>query len=130
MISAHRGLGGSEDFRMMVDELGRTFVMKHLAISRQQLTAWLAPCATVPRANVLALYWESRWGRSLVDSDRETEIGALRSLARCHERTIETLRTRVSELEVEVRSEPGILHSANERWFSEIPSRSRRGSHP
>ena len=43
MFTAQQDLGGSHHFRQMVDELGRAFVMKHLAISARQLTVWLGP---------------------------------------------------------------------------------------
>ena len=115
MITAQRDLGGSNDFRMMVDELGRAFVIRHLAISRQQLAAWLLPNAHVPRANVLALYWETHWGQNLIDSDRHNELDLLRGLVRCHKETIATLRQRVAILEAELRVNVGL--SANERWF-------------
>jgi hypothetical protein len=80
VITAQRDLGGPNDFRLMVEEIGRTFVIRHLAISRQQLAAWLAPNARVPRASVLALYWETRCGRNLIDSDRHNELDLLRGL--------------------------------------------------
>ena len=123
MITAQRDLGGSEDFRLMVDELGRAFVIRHLAISRQQLAAWLAPDARVPRASVLALYWETHWGRHLIDSDRQNELDLLRGLAKCHERTIAILRARVAILELELRADAPSASSANERWFDETPDR-------
>lgn len=126
MISAQRDLGGSNDFRMMVDELGRAFVIRHLAISRQQLAAWLLPNAQVPRASVLALYWETHWGRSLIDSDRHNELDLLRGLVRCHKETIATLRQRVAILEAELRVNALVGLSANERWFDCAQSDPRR----
>jgi hypothetical protein len=132
MITAQGDLGGAGHFQLMVEELGRKFVMAHLAISRQQLAAWLIPDAKVPRASVLALYWETRWGRSLIDSDRETELQLLQGLVECHKVTIQELGARVRILETELRSAaaPPFL-SANERWFSQTqqtqPSRSRSG---
>lgn len=133
MITAQRDLGGPNDFRLMVDELGRAFVIRHLAISRQQLAAWLSPTARVPRASVLALYWETRWGRGLIDSDRQNELDLLRGLVRCHERTIVTLRERVGILEAELRDRALGTLSANERWFDETsvrPRPARRESPP
>ena len=133
MITAQRDLGGPNDFRLMVDELGRAFVIRHLAISRQQLAAWLSPTARVPRASVLALYWETRWGRGLIDSDRQNELDLLRGLVRCHERTLVTLRERVGILEAELRDRARGALSANERWFDETsvrPRPARRESPP
>jgi hypothetical protein len=126
MISADKALGGSEHFRMFVDELGRAFVRSHLGISRQKLTALLAPKAVVPRAYVFALYWESDYGRSVIDSARHHELCLLRQLVQCHENTIAGLSVRIQLLLDEVRQKGargGLPHSANERWFCQVPSR-------
>ena len=126
MISMQRGLGGVNDFGLMVGELGRAEAMRLLDVSRQQLTAWLKPDARVPRACVLALYWETRWGRSVIDRDRQAEIDLLRAQVRCLAETVGTLRARVKELEIECRSRARAAQSANDRWFSELPRRPRR----
>ncbi len=77
MISAPKSIGGINDFKIMVDQLGYAFVLRHLAINRTTLTRWLSGSSTVPRAAVLALYWECHWGRQLVDSDHLFEVQLL-----------------------------------------------------
>lgn len=121
-----RGLGGVNDFGLMVGELGRSEVMRLLEVKRQQLTAWLKPDACVPRACVLALFWETRWGRSVIDRDREAEISLLRAQVRCYAETVGTLRARMNELEIECRSGSRGAQSANDRWFAELPRRPSR----
>ena len=115
MIAAPRQLGGCEDFRLMVDEMGRAWVMRHLAVSRQQVAAWLRPNASVPRAAVLALYWETQYGRSVVDCDHHQEMGLLHTQLAIDRTTIRTLNQRVATLECELAE--STARSANDRWF-------------
>ena len=110
------------DFEMLVHELGPPFVIKHLAITRQQLTAWLRPDSRVPRGQVLALYWESQYGRSVVDSHREFEARNLKDLADSFMRQVETLRSRVISLEEELRSAQGGAYAANDGWLNATPT--------
>lgn len=62
---------------MFVDELGGPKkVCKYLEIGERTLRRWLAT-ENVPRASVLALYWESKYGRSQIFTDQVNEIRLL-----------------------------------------------------
>jgi hypothetical protein len=71
---------------------------KHLGVSTRQLTGWtLADQA--PRTVMLALFWETKWGLSVIDCDARTNVKRWRNLAQSSEREIATLRARVARLE-------------------------------
>src|ERR1700739_146585 len=77
MISAPRDLGGLEDFRLMVRELTEDKALKVLKVHRTTLRRWLGGYARVPHCAVLALYWQTHWGRGVIDSDRQYLIHLL-----------------------------------------------------
>eukprot|EP01036_Dinobryon_divergens_P039947 gene39947-52734_t len=65
---------GPELLRMFIDELGGPKqVHKYLDVSERTVWHWLST-GRVPRAAVLALFWESRWGRSQIFTEQVNEI--------------------------------------------------------
>jgi len=77
MIKAPKGIEGIETFRVFVAELGGPkMVAQQLDVSERTVWNWLKR-EKAPRAAALALYWESRYGRSLIDSDQVNEIRLL-----------------------------------------------------
>lgn len=77
MLTAPRNIGGIEDFRIMVDQLTEVKALRILGVHRTTLRRWLGGYAKVPRHAVLALYWETHWGRAQIDSDRQYVIHLL-----------------------------------------------------
>lgn len=74
---APKDIYGPELLRMFIDELGGPKrVHKYLGISERTVWRWLA-AGRAPRAAVLALFWESRWGRSQIFTDQVNEIRLL-----------------------------------------------------
>lgn len=74
---APRDIYGSECFRIFVDELGGPkAVTKYLGVHENTMRRWLST-GRVPRAAVLALFWESKYGRSHIYTDQVNEIRLL-----------------------------------------------------
>jgi ribonuclease I len=64
MFMAPKDVYGVNLMRMFVDELGgQKAVAKHLGVNERSVRRWL-DTGKVPRAYVLALYWETKYGRS------------------------------------------------------------------
>lgn len=94
MISAPKNIYGPDIFKIFVDELGGPKrVSKMLDVSERTVWRWLAD-GRVPKMAVLALYWESRYGRSLIDTDHHTEMVLLRG----HIQILEQQFTRASHV--------------------------------
>lgn len=85
MIAAPNNVYGPDIFKMFVHELGGPkFVCKLLDVTERTVWRWLAE-ESVPKMAVRALYWETRFGRSLIDSDHHNEVVLLRGQIRCLE---------------------------------------------
>jgi hypothetical protein len=79
MISAPKNIYGPDLFKSFVHELGGPkLVCKKLDVTERTVWRWLAE-GTVPKMAVLALYWESQYGRSLIDTDHHNETVILRT---------------------------------------------------
>lgn len=112
---APRDAHGPGSFGIFVDELGGPkAVYKYLGVSEATVRRWLATdCA--PRAAALALYWESKYGRSHIYADQVNEIRLLyRQVCLLREQF-----QRAKEIVTGLRA----LHagSANEPLFEELP---------
>jgi hypothetical protein len=77
MISAPSDMWGINAFTTLVGQIGEERACKILDIHRTTLNRYLAEKTRVPKPCVLALYWESNWGRAVIDSDHRTEIQLL-----------------------------------------------------
>ncbi|AMP00148.1 hypothetical protein CAter10_2503 [Collimonas arenae] len=73
MITAPRYIGGAHDFDVMCGQLGMQCVTTLLEVSPATVRRWRQENAKVPRAAVLALFWETHWGRAIVDSHNAYE---------------------------------------------------------
>jgi hypothetical protein len=79
MISAPKNIYGPNLFKIFVHELGGPkLVCKKLDVSERTVWRWLAD-DSAPKMAVLALYWETQYGISLIDTERHHEIHLLRS---------------------------------------------------
>ena len=79
MISAPKNIYGPDLFKLFVHELGGPKqVCKKLDVTERSVWRWLA-AGTAPKMAVLALYWESQYGRSLIDTDHHNETVILRT---------------------------------------------------
>ena len=82
MFHAPKNVYGPNLFKILADELGgpvRVAKLLHVTVptvKRWMLAATVAPkdAVKVPRAAVLALYWESQYGRSAMLADHVNEI--------------------------------------------------------
>jgi|GEM_PF-7118911 len=77
LLTAPKKLGSIYDFRNMVFQLGEAKALLLLGVHRTTLRRWLSGSVKVPRYAVLALYWETSWGRALVDADRQYIIALM-----------------------------------------------------
>lgn len=69
----------------MLDDLGGRTVeqlAKHLGVSTRTVKRWRAR-GGAPRAVMLALFWETTWGRSTVNCQAENAARAFAGYARC-----------------------------------------------
>lgn len=79
LFHAPRNIYGIDCFRMFMDEVGGGVegVSKYLGVHENTVRSWLREATPVPRAAVLALFWESKWGRSQIFTDQVNEIRLL-----------------------------------------------------
>jgi len=111
MISAPRDMWGSEMFQLLIDQVGRTRALELLGVSPRLLSRWLSGASHVPRCAVLALYWESSWGRSVIAADHHFEVSSLHGMVGCLRREIRALWERIAFLE------SGAHYCANDNFF-------------
>lgn len=85
---------------------GADHLARHLGISSRTMARYVAT-QQAPRAVMLAMYWESRWGRSAADAEAGTAAQVHRQHAQSLERENAALKRRIEVLEAElVRSDP------------------------
>jgi hypothetical protein len=98
MVRAPDDMWGSVAFEMLVDDLGTTQALKVLGVPKRTLSRWRRGTLPIPRCAVLALYWSSPLGQSLIDCDHHNEVMNLRQLVDALTRQNRRLRDRVAEL--------------------------------
>lgn len=116
MISAPKNVRGPNLFRMFVHELGGPRkVAKFLDVTERTVWRWLAE-ESAPKMAVLALYWETSYGKSLIDTDQVNEIRLLYQYVNL----LQSQFTRAKDIVTGLRK----LHagSSNEAVFDELPS--------
>lgn len=114
MFHAPKTIYGPALLRMFVDELGGVKpVAKYLDVHARTVRRWLSD-EKVPRAVVLALFWESQYGRSHINTDQVNEIQQLHQ----HLRLAQEQYRRAKDIVTGLRQ----LHagSANEPLFDEL----------
>ena len=77
MITAPRDIWGTNLFEIFVQELGAKRVCELLEVPPVRVRRWLKGTTPVPRMAVLALYWETQYGRSMVHEHQVNEIRLL-----------------------------------------------------
>lgn len=87
MITAPKDIFGVEFFRIMLHELTMKRVTEMLDVHERTIYQWLSQ-ERVPRSASRALFWETRWGRSVIDCDHYTEIDLLRQRIHILERQV------------------------------------------
>lgn len=86
---------------VLLDDLttqDRAKVAKHLGISTRTLKRWQAT-DDAPRAALLALFYETRWGYSAMYTAMFNECRDMAGLVDCHRRENAALRLRIERLE-------------------------------
>ncbi len=91
MIAAPKNMFGSNMFDLLVDDIGISRSSTLLEVTARTICSWRQGITPVPRMAVLALYWESQWGRSQVATSHHNEITELRGY-------VEALRLELSRL--------------------------------
>jgi hypothetical protein len=77
MISAPKDIFGKDVFELFAAELGTARVCKLLSVSHRTVQRWMSGATPVPKMAVLALFWETHYGRSLIESEMINEIRLL-----------------------------------------------------
>ena len=111
---------GPELLRMFIDELGGIKrVHRYLGVTERTVHRWLSE-GQAPRAAVLALFWESKWGRSQIFTDQVNEIRLLYQQVHI----LQDQYQRAKDIVAGLRA----IHagSANEPVFEELPDLSNR----
>ncbi|MFA7669216.1 MAG: hypothetical protein WCX93_07715 [Burkholderiaceae bacterium] len=75
-----------------------TQVAKHLGISRRTLQRYSA-AEQAPRAVMLALFWETRWGISVANTQTQNDAARYYSWAMALERENRQLRAKIERLQ-------------------------------
>ena len=117
---APRDIYGPELLRMFIDELGGPKkVYKYLGVSERTVWHWHS-AGRAPRAAVLALFWESRWGRSQIFTEQVNEIRLLYRQVCILQEQYQKAKDIITGLRA--------MHagSANEPLFDELPDLSHR----
>jgi hypothetical protein len=83
-------------------QANRPQVARHLGLSTRTLERYEA-AQGAPRAVMLALFWESRWGRSAADAEAATAADVHRGHAAALGRENAALRRRIARLEAELQ---------------------------
>lgn len=78
-------------------------VARHLGITLQTLKKYVKADGA-PRAVMLAIFWETRWGRSAADTEAANWGAMYYRQAKGLEREAETLKKRLASLEQELRA--------------------------
>ncbi len=81
MITAPKDIHSVAFFEVMLHELTMPKVLSILGVKERTVYYWLSK-ERVPKAAMHALFWESRYGRSVIDSDHEFEINLMRQQIR------------------------------------------------
>lgn len=81
MITAPKDIFSIEFFRTMLHELTMKRVTELLDVHERTVYHWLAQ-EKVPKTACRALFWETRWGRSVIDCDHHAEINLMRQRIR------------------------------------------------
>lgn len=76
-------IGGAEVFSMLLDDIPRTRWHELLGVSDRTIRRWRTGDCPVPRAAVQAVFWHTRWGDSVIQSEYGFELRTLRGLAGC-----------------------------------------------
>lgn len=94
------GSAGLPSFSTMLQDLQATpeQLARHLDLSRRQLQRYQAADAA-PRVVMLAMFWETRWGRSAADCEAANWAALHYRRAEIAERQIVALRRQVEQLE-------------------------------
>ena len=116
MFNATKSIYGINLFVLFMGEFGGPAeVCKYLGVSERTVKNWISK-GKVPRTAVLALFWESKYGRSEIFADQVTEIRWLyRRVCQLQEQYIKA-KDVVAGLKR--------LHSGaeNEAFFDELPT--------
>lgn len=113
MITAPRNIYGLNFFLRFYEELGFEKVREILDVSESTLRRWLRGAIPVPKIAVLALYWETAYGRSVIDTDHFNEVQNLYGYIRIIEQSLQDHKAVIAGLRKFTAG------SANEPYFPE-----------
>ena len=112
---APNDIWGGNLFKIFAEQVGNPArVAQLLHVTEQTVKRWMGDNSKVPRAAVLALYWETQYGRAHMQADLLNEM----QLLRLHIRIVERQFTKAKAIVAGLRR----LHTgtANEAYFDEL----------
>lgn len=114
MLKVSDDIQGPNLFNILFHEVDPARANQLLDVNDVTLRRWRNGTAHVPRMAVLALFWESKYGRSLIDTDQVNEIRIL--YRRIH--LLEAQYAKAKEIVAGLRK----LHTgtANEAYFDDL----------
>jgi hypothetical protein len=114
MLSAPKDIYGAGAFEHFLAELGMDRVCKILGVHPNTVRGWKRGAHRIPKMAVLALYWETQYGRSLIECEMVNEIRLLYQRNQILQRQL----TRANDMVTGLRR----LHAgtANEPLYEEL----------
>ncbi len=94
-------------------------IAKHLGVSTSTLKRWLKT-ENVPRTALLAIFWETKYGYSILNTHLHNELQLTKGLVQALKCEIDQLRVRINYLET-----VGHFGCANSPMYTPVPSPSR-----
>lgn len=112
---APNDIWGGNLFKIFAEQVGNPArVAQLLHVTEHTVKKWMSDNSKVPRAAVLALYWETQYGRGQMQADLLNEM----QLLRLHIKLVEAQFTKAKTIVAGLRR----LHTgtANEAYFDEL----------
>lgn len=101
LIAFDRKVGGLDHFKIMVDLFGQERTCEFLDIHRTTLRRILAGKTRLPKAYLIALYWETPWGRSVVDTQNHYALYMANQRIDTYEKLVAQLENSIKTLVME-----------------------------
>lgn len=95
----------------------RAQIARHLGVSPATLARY-EQAGQAPRAVMLALFWETRWGRSVADTEAANWASLQQQRVAGLERYVGRLQGRIGTLEAMIEAQ-GARHAANQPFFAQ-----------
>lgn len=90
-------IGGPDGLRLLLDDVPRFRHGELLGVSDRTLRRWLSGDSDIPVSAFQALFWHTRWGDSVIQSEYCFELDVMRGLADARGQQLARLAVRESD---------------------------------